>query len=107
MSTYYEKGYERGRAAGSWLVDGNTDEGTLRAILAGFDDGDPAILDACPDPLSGEWAGESIPELFDIPIGGEWPADDDLTEYEDGFRDGFWDQAIADVRGFLGESTNV
>jgi hypothetical protein len=45
-----------------------------------------AILDLCPSPLSGEWAGESIPELFGIPVGGEWPTDEEQDEYENAYR---------------------
>lgn len=84
-------GYEYGRAKGSWVFDGNTDKDTYRRILEGFNIGDPEILDMCPYPLSGEWAGESIPELsqeFGIDLSDPFNAD----EFEDGFTRGFWDE---------------
>lgn len=53
-------GTQHGTAAGSWAVDGNTTPDTLRAILRGIEEGDPAILDTLPltPNLSGEWADE-------------------------------------------------
>jgi hypothetical protein len=87
---YYEQGYRAGFGSGSWVVDGNTKDETRAAILRGYDEGDPEVMDLQPNPLSGEWAGESIPELF-----GEWPEDDDLSAFEDGFSQGFWDAVLA------------
>ena len=41
------------------------------------DIGDMLAGEALPSPLSGEWAGESIPELF-----GTWPDGDILDAWE-------------------------
>lgn len=101
MTNYYEEGRRRGAACGSWLVDGNTSEEMLRAIIAGYDEGDPQIFEMMPSPLSGEYAGGSIAEIFGLKIGQDWPADEDLEEYEMGFAEGFWERAIADCHGFL------
>ena len=101
-TNYYEEGRRRGEACGSWLVDGNTSEETLRAIIAGYDEGDPQILEMMPAPLSGEYAGGSISEIFGLKIGQDFPADEDLEEYEAGFCEGFWSRALADCAGFLG-----
>lgn len=50
-------GTDHGRAAASWVFDGNTSEETYRRVLAGIDDGDPEVLDTLPcADLSGEWA---------------------------------------------------
>jgi hypothetical protein len=72
-----ELGREAGRAAASWVFDGNTDRETYRAVLAGIEDGDPVVLDAyrVPD-LSGEFAGEMTPR--------DLAAELDLDEGEDG-----------------------
>jgi hypothetical protein len=59
-----ERGADAGRAAGSWVIDGNTSPETARNILRGIDDGDPMVMDMAPGPLSGEWAGESVTELL-------------------------------------------
>ena len=99
---YYKLGHERGAAAGSWVIDGNTSDDVLRRIVAGYDEGDPEIMDLAPAPLSGEWAGESISEIFGIAIHGELPHDDDLTEYENGFSVGFWESLIGDCLARLG-----
>ena len=57
-----DEGYERGTAAGSWLLDGNSSEEAARRLLQGIEDGDPEILDALPSaPLSGEWADSPTP----------------------------------------------
>lgn len=41
---------------------------------------------ASDSPLSGEWAGESIPEIF-----GCWPDDEILDAYEEGYAEGVAD----------------
>lgn len=65
------------------------------AYLRGFHDGsdarewgEPVEI---PSPLSGEWAGESIPELFGLAVGEEYDesvADDYEQQYSDGFEAG-------------------
>jgi hypothetical protein len=44
-------------------------------------------------PLSGEWAGESISELFGVPTGGELPDEDTLDEYEANYANAFREAA--------------
>lgn len=63
-SEWYDAGFARGQAL---ALDG-------------------VSLDEAPDPLSGEWAGESIPEIF-----GSWEAatEDALEDYEEGFYAAF------------------
>ena len=41
-------GRDAGRAAASWMFDGNTPEDTYRAVLRGIEEGDPAILGRIP-----------------------------------------------------------
>lgn len=85
-------GVERGRAAGSWLVD----DGNARAVLEAIVDCDLDI----PNPLSGEWAGESIPELsraLGLNLSDEWIAD----SFESGFYDGYVEQAELDARAYV------
>ena len=93
---YYREGYRHGKNVGSWVTDGNTKTETYAWILKGFDEGDPEVMDIRPNPLSGEWAGESISELLGLAIGQDLPDDESLTEYEHGFSDGFWEQVISD-----------
>ena len=62
------------------------------AYLRGFHDGSDARDSGepveIPSPLSGEWAGESIPELFGLAVGEQYDdsvADDYEQQYTDGF----------------------
>ncbi len=89
----YRAGKEHGKAAGSWVFDGNSDQAAYERVVKGYDDGDPEIMDMCPSPLSGEWAGESISELssqFDIDL----EDDDKASDFEDGFADGYWGEVL-------------
>lgn len=50
-------GRENGRAAASWVFDGNTSRATYAKVLKGILDGDPEVMDAYREPsLSGEYA---------------------------------------------------
>ena len=93
MRKWEREGYEAGRAAGSWVIDGNTSRETCERILQGYEDGDPEIMDMQPSPLSGEWADESIPEIF-----GKWPTDQQMQDYEDGYSRGFWREVLHSAR---------
>ena len=104
MTEYQRQGYERGKSAGSWVFDGNTKDETYRWVLAGYDDSDPEVMDLCPAPLSGEWAGESISELFDLPVGQDYPTDEELSDYENGFCAGFWEVVIETANYMTGDN---
>ena len=97
----YDAGKAAGEAAGSWVIDGNTTDETARYLLKGIADGDPAVLDMMPYPLSGEWAGESMPELEDL-YGIALEDDDDMQLFEEGFGVGYWDTVETAARGVLG-----
>lgn len=88
-----DAGTERGTAAGSWVLDGNSSIVSARGIRKGYDDGDPAIMDLCPSPLSGEWAGESIPELS-VEYGIDLEDSDIADAFETAFADAFWAETI-------------
>ncbi len=97
----YQAGHERGQSSGTWVIDGNTSEDHARRLLKGIEDGDPEILDMAPNPLSGEWAGESIPELsnqYEIDL----TDDENATEFEQGFNDGFWSEVETSTRKATG-----
>lgn len=89
-----EIGAADGLSAASWFFDGNTSRETFVAILAGIDDGDPAILDTLPAPdLSGEWADSRTPRSLAAACGltGEHPDVLDIVsglcdEYEQAFN---------------------
>ena len=93
-SKFYREGYKAGQAAGSWIIDGNTTLESCRRIVQGYDDGDPEVLNMQPSPLSGEWAGESMKELF-----GYQPSSRCLDLYEQGYSEGFWDEVMQAARG--------
>jgi len=83
-----------GKAAASWMFNGNTPEDAYRAVLRGIDDGDPAILDAHPAPGLSAGGGYSGADLArDLGLDGE----DQLppgavTAYLDAADQTFWDE---------------
>lgn len=88
-----QHGSEKGGAAGSWIVDANTNQDAAQRILDGYEAGDPEIMDMCPAPLSGEFAGSPIPSvvLEELGIGFDHEsADEILDAYEDSFSNAFW-----------------
>jgi hypothetical protein len=99
----HNRGYAHGRNRASWLFDGNTTDETYRTFLRLYNDGDLPDDFLPPDPLSGEWAGESISEmlgdLVDPRTHDDADADywnsDIMEAYEDGFRQGWWDELVA------------
>ena len=96
---YEREGYAAGKAAGFWVTDGNTSVVEYRAILRGIEEGDPQVMDMEPSPLSGEWAGESIPEIIEgYADMTDEQADAACTEYEEGFSQGFWDEVERSCR---------
>lgn len=96
----FRAGLEAGKAAGSWVIDGNTDAAAARRIIEGYDDGDPAVMDMMPSPLSGEWAGESIPELS-RQHGVDLSDDDKATDFEDGYAEGYWAEVLRSAKAIL------
>jgi hypothetical protein len=100
----YQAGYEHGKSVGSWIIDGNTSDETKRAIIKGYDDGDPEVMDMQPSPLSGEWADDptTADVLADLGINpDDDSADDLLNEYENGFSEGFWHEVIRSAQATL------
>lgn len=94
-------GHERGKAAGSWVLDGNSTTDAAYRILEGLEDGDPEIFDMMPSPLSGEWAGESIPELS-AEYGIDLEDDTLASAFEAGFADGWSAEVTRSARAILG-----
>ena len=80
VETIRRRGRIDGRAAGSWVIDGNTPDETCARILGGIEEGDPEILDALPELRLGEWA------------------DDLWFAYSDAWYAGMVEQAEADCR---------
>jgi hypothetical protein len=99
------RGLEDGKAAGSWVIDGNTTEHTARAILQGLEEGDPETLDGLPSgPLSGEYADGLLPRdvlgWYGL-LEDDAEADDVLRAYEDGWSEGMVDEAERSARAVL------
>jgi hypothetical protein len=91
----FEIGKEHGSNAGTWIIDGNTSRETAVAIIRGYEDGDPEIMDMEPSPLSGEWADSPTPSTLADELGlAEEHRGSELdqlcTDYEIGFGQGFW-----------------
>lgn len=90
----YKLGYEHGKRASGSVWNGNTTKEEYLAILEGYEYEFVPIMDLCPNPLSGEWANESISELFGLNIGDDMPDDEELADYENGFQIAFWDSLL-------------
>jgi hypothetical protein len=102
-------GYDAGKAAGSWVIDGNTSEETALAILKGYDEGDSQVMDMQPSPLSGEWADDptiadvlaNIADDADVELDKDGEYDDLLNIYEVSYSEGFWNEVIRSANAVL------
>jgi hypothetical protein len=109
-TTARKLGASAGKAAGSWAIDGTTTAEAARRILKGYEDGDPAVLDMQPSPLSGEWAGgpteddvlDEIELYANTTISGDALGGDGIAEiigvWLDGYSEGYWDEVIRAAR---------
>ncbi len=97
-----QEGYERGKAAGSWLLDGNSTAEAARRLLDGIEEGDPEILNQLPtSPLSREWADAPLPRdlLESVGMGeDDDDAEDVLSAYENAYSRGVSDEAVLSAR---------
>jgi len=97
-----ESGEAAGKAAGSWVSDGNSTDEHLRGVLRAIEECEFEI----PAPFSGEWSDSWTPARAFEEADVEQPEDDEeaaplLDAWEDGFRTGYEEQAAEDARGFL------
>ena len=101
---YYAEGLAQGRNHGAYVIDGNTSAAEARRILQGIEDCDPAVMDMEPNPLSGEWAGESMAEILGT---FDSPEDEDAAAnaYSDGFTEGYWAEVQDAAEAILGTAT--
>lgn len=71
-------------------------------ILTGYHIGDPEIMDYCPSPLSGEWAGEDMFAVLDLPTDTD---PDTLAEaadtYEEHYFPAWWDALLTECAGHI------
>ena len=94
-----QRGMDAGKAAASWVWDGNTTTGTYAMFLKTYDEGDLPDNYLAPSPLSGEWAGESIKELLGDLLTGNDEDDQAILEiYEAGFMDAWYDNLITTAK---------
>lgn len=89
--TIGKRGLADGKAAGSWVLDGNTSKERAREIWQGIEDGDSAILDSLPSLCLGEWADD--PSWEDILSDEGIECDDDTADdlwgtYQDAWSEG-------------------
>lgn len=95
-------GRQAGISAASWAFDGNTKDETYRAVLKGYEEGDPAILDRFNPPgLSGEWADSTTARTLQEEYGLDGRRDpygaildEACTVWEDAAHAAFWEEII-------------
>lgn len=81
----------RGEADASWTTDGNTTDDQYREILRMIDEGDPALDAIMPSgPLSGEYAGGSMPEIWADATGEDAPEDGWPLYMADEYELAYW-----------------
>lgn len=90
---------DHGKAAGSWVIDGNTRDETKRKILTWHEEGDPQFYDLIPAPLSGEWADDPTPDTLadELELSEEHRVselDQICTDYEMAFSEAFTDEVV-------------
>jgi hypothetical protein len=98
-------GADAGRAAASWVFDGNTDRATYARVLAGIEDGDPEVMDAYREPdLSGEFSGAGCEAGLAVDLGIE-PyselSDDACRAWDEAARAAFWAEIEKTARAAL------
>jgi len=100
-------GRDAGRAAASWMFDGNTPEDTYRAVLRGIEEGDPAILDAYPPPglsADGGYAEAGLARDLSLDDEDQLPPDA-VTAYPDAAARTFWHETERLAREHLAGNT--
>lgn len=96
-SAVWEKAQENGKAAASWVFDGNTTMETFQHVLKGIQNVDPGIMDALRVPsLSGEYSDEFseqdlIEEVNWVPHDGTETLSDLCDQYNDEVSTAFWE----------------
>lgn len=82
---------EHGKAAASWVFDGNTPESTYRTVFKGIRDGDPEIMDGLnPRSLRGAYTEQEL--LSDagwVPHDGTMLASELVGQYDQETVDAF------------------
>lgn len=95
----YERGKQHGEAEASWVFGGHTPTQTYVEFLRLYNDCDLPDDYHPRNPLSGEWAGESVHELLgDLleSVGEEEYEEHEaiFQHYEDGHTDGWWNYLV-------------
>lgn len=102
-SAAYVIGQERGTAAATWVEIADADD--ARRLLEGTESTE-LIMELCPSPLSGEWAGESITELSDE-TGLNLEDEETASDFEQGFADGFFAELERRATAMLPTSADI
>lgn len=104
-------GAEHGKAAASWVFDGNTTTEQYRRFLVGIEEGDPEVLDEYGprSPLSGEFADDMTPYSLAQELGLDYDSepthdmDNICDEYETAYYDAYWQELERVTRLQIGE----
>lgn len=105
----WEVAQRNGKAAASWVFDGNTTRETYAACIKMLDEGDPALYDFARTPsLSGEFAGEYSEDDLMSDVGwvehdGTEMRDELASQYINEVSDAFWYEVDRAARYQLSE----
>ena len=87
MLTPTEMGRQHGRAAASWLFDGNTTLDTYKKFRKGMEEGDPLYLDQLP---TADLSGQNADTYSMADLRRDFPLEDPneaASEYEEGYEE--------------------
>ena len=97
-------GRDAGKAAASWVTDGNLDDAHYRRMLELFDNGDPEAWDCLPPMpnLSGEWADSMTPGRLYEEVTGRDAHGDSSWNYDSyqavlGQLCGAWEDGVSET----------
>jgi hypothetical protein len=112
-----QEAMDAGQKAAEWLLDGNSSFADAYRLFRGIEDGDPEVIDTFPSPLSGEHAGESLPEIMDRFVSCDFNdlssdiRDEMCERYEKEFHDAFMtaarDEALEFMDQYVGEKLTL
>lgn len=99
-----------GKAAASWVFDGNTNRETYAHVLKGIEDGDPEVMDSIRTPsLSGEFAddyseAQLMSDIGWVPNDGTDMRDELAEQYNTEVSAAFWHEVERAARYQVEES---
>jgi hypothetical protein len=117
LEAAYSLGREKGAFLARGIIDNDTPLSQAKLLIDGYEVSEESIMNVCPAPLSGEWAGEDTPVTIIEEIAGLTETDellkkisiesamdaasDVLDVFEAGYHEAFWETALDRAKSLL------